>query len=384
MKIMISSLFYKKSYGQGLCAEKLAEKLAEKGHKITVFHGEQKEFKNKKNLKIQRISSSKTKGMNILSFSFNLRKKLAEKNDFDVFYPQDYTFGLIDFSKTKKIVYHARGTVKGNALNRPAGETKTELMRKIVIPLMEEMDKKCCKKADTIIAASNTIKKEIIKFYKIKPKKIEVVSDGVDLKKFKKTKKLERKAEQLKKKLMLKEKKIILFAGRLVPQKGIQYLIKAMPLIIKKFPEAILLIAGNNTSQNYKKELKKEIKKNNLKKQIKFLDYVEQKKMPELICASNLIASPSTYEPIGIINLEAIALNKPVIIPSSIGSIETLRDSAVIVDSRKPEEISHAVIKIFSSKKLYRKLSSKGRINAKKVEWKKIALRIEKILRKTK
>ncbi len=385
MKILITSMFYQKSYGQGLCAEKLAEWLAKKGHKITVFHGEKKEIKNKKNLIIKRINSAKIQGLDILSFSLNLKNKVMQAKDFDVFYPQDYTFGLVDFKKLNTpIIFHARGTVKGNALNRPKTTIKTEIKRKLAIPLMSAMDKKCCENAKTIISASETIKKEIKQYYGISEKKIKVVSDGVDLKKFNKTKTIVKKAEKIRKKLKLQNKKIILFAGRLVPQKGAIYLIQAMTEITKKIPEAFLLIAGEDTSENHKKVLEKEIKKKHLEKKVKFLGYIKQKEMPELIESSNLIVSPSTYEPIGIINIEAIAMRKPIVFPNSIGSIEILKDSGIKVNPRKPEEISNAVIKIFSSKKLYEKFSAKGKKNAEKVEWGKIGKKIEEILSENK
>jgi len=384
MNILITSMFYKKSYGQGLCAEKLSQYLSKKGHKVTVFHGEKKEIKGRKNLKTERISSIRIKGIDIFSFSFNLKKKvMQEQKKFDVIYPQDYSLGLTEFSSLKTpVVFHARGTVKGNSENRPKTELKTELLRKTIIPLMSEMDKKCCQKAETIIAASETIKKEIKKYYLIEEKKIKVVSDGVDLKKFSRKKEIKRKAAKLRKKLKLQNNKIILFAGRLVPQKGIIYLIKAMPEILEKKPETILLIAGENTSENHKKEITSEIKKQKIKSKVKFLGYVEQEKMPELIELSDLIASPSTYEPIGIINLEAIAMQKPVIIPKNIGSIELLKNSAITVNPKKPKEISEAVLKLFSSEALCKKLAEKGRKNAKKAEWNKIGKEVELILKK--
>jgi glycosyltransferase involved in cell wall biosynthesis len=385
MKILITSMFYKKSYGQGLCAQKIAEYLAKKGHEIKVFHGEKKEIKSKKNLKIEKISSSKIKGIDLISFSLKLRERIKKERGFDIFYPQDYTFGLVDFNRLKMpVVYHARGTIKGNSDNRPKTEFKTEAMRKIAIPLLIAMDKTCCINASKIIAASEIIKKEIEKYYGIQEKKIKVVSDGVDLKKFSRKKEVIKKAEKLRKKLKLQNKKIILFAGRLVPQKGIIYLIKAMPKVMKYLPGAFLLIAGEDTSENHKKIIEKEIKKMRIQRQVKFLGYVEQKKMPELIEASDLIVSPSTYEPIGIINLEAIAMNKPIIYPENIGSIQTLKESGIKINPAKPEEISNAVTKILSSKKLYSKFSKAGRKNAKKVEWNKIGAKIEKILRKSK
>jgi len=385
MNILITSMFYEKSFGQGLCARKLAEYLAEKGHKITVLHGEKQEFSNKKNLIIERINSTDLKGVDILSFAFNLKQKVLQPTGFDVIYAQDYSLGLIDFTKISiPLIYHARGTVKGNSLNRPKASLKTELGRKMIIPLMIEMDKNCCQNAKRIITASKTIKQEIISFYGIAEEKISIVGDGVDLKKFIKSKDVLKKAEKLRNKLKLNNKKVLLFAGRLVPQKGIIYLIKALTEITKKFPELILLIAGKNTSENYKKVIQKEIKKNNVSEFIKFIGYIEQDSMPELIELSDLIVSPSTYEPIGIINIEAIAMNKPIVIPKSIGSIDLLRESALIVNPENPKEISDAVIKIFSSKKLYKKLSEKGRINAEKTEWNKIGKKIEEILSENK
>jgi glycosyltransferase involved in cell wall biosynthesis len=96
-----------------------------------------------------------------------------------------------------------------------------------------------------------------------------------------------------------------------------------------------------------------------------------------------LIASPSTYEPIGIINLEAIAMQKPVVFPESIGSIEVLKGTGIAVNPKKPEEISAAITKILLSKKMYKKFSMMGRKNAKKVEWNIIGKKIEKILMKS-
>ncbi|MFH1663862.1 MAG: glycosyltransferase family 4 protein [archaeon] len=381
MKILITSMFYAKSYGQGLCVQKLAEFLSAKGHKVMVFHGEKKEIKGRKNLEIKKIPSVGIKGIDLLAFSLNLKKKALQEKDFDVIYPQDYSFGLADFKKLGiPVVFHARGTVKGNSLNRPKTGFKTEFLRKAAIPLMVQLDKNCCENSQTIIAASGSIEKEIKGFYGISGKKIKIVSDGVDLKKFSSSTELKKKAQKLRKKLGLKKNKILLFAGRLVPQKGLLFLVKALPEIMRKIPETVLLIAGENTSENHKKEIEKEILKLGIKNKIKFLGYVEQEKMPELIELSDVIVSPSTYEPIGIINLEAIALNKPVIIPKSIGSINLLKDSAVTVNPENPQEISSAVIKLFSSKKLYNKLAKKGRLNAKKADWNRIGKKIESIL----
>ncbi|MFH1545365.1 MAG: glycosyltransferase family 4 protein [archaeon] len=374
MKACITSMFFEKGYGQGLCVKKLSEGLAERGNEIHVIHGE-KEKAGGKNLFYHPLKKISFPAVDIFSFGLGLRKKirgLDEKIDFDLFYPHSYEFGLIDFNELRKpFVYHARGTVKGNYLNRPKTTSAIEIGRKAVIPLLIKLDEKCCRKAKKIIVDSERVKKEIMEFHGVKGKKIEVIPDGVDLKEFNP----KVNGKRIRKQFGLKQNKVILFSGRIVPQKGLQYLIEALPRAIEEISSMKLLVVGNNTSEPYCNTIRKMIKANNLEERVVFAGFVEQNYMPEFIAASDVVVSPSTYEPFGIINLEATAMEKPLITTKLVGSLNAVKESATIIKPHSPKEISNALISLFSGKTKSRKLKK-----IREFDWKHLSKKVERVL----
>jgi len=377
MKICITSIFYEKDYGQGLSVKELAENLAGLGNHVHVLHGQRNASKPKSNrIQLHYLEHSKIVGLNLISFGLNLKKKIIElnkKEEFNLFYPQSYEFGLIDFKKLNApVLYHARGTMKGNLLHRPKTNPLIELLRLVIMPFFVGMDKKCCKESSLIIADSEKVKKEIIIHYGIKPKKIIVVPEGIDLKKF--NPKID--GIKIRKKYGLNRDKVILFAGRLVPQKGLQYLIQAMPAIIEVIPNAKLLVAGANTTEPYYEKIKEIVEESGLRERIVFAGFIEHKKMPELIAAADLVAVTSTYEPFGLVNLEAMAMRKPLITTSTVGSIDAVKGYAEIVRPNSAKAISRAALKILSKKSFKAKEKS-----LKEYKWKNSTKKIYKIIR---
>ncbi|MEW6295834.1 MAG: glycosyltransferase family 4 protein [Candidatus Diapherotrites archaeon] len=377
MKICIVSLFYERDYGQGLCVKETAENLAELGHEVLVLHGQRKASKpNNKNIRLHYIKHSEAPGLNMVSFAFNLRKKVYElnrKEKFDLFYPQSYEFGLVEFKELKApVVYHARGTVKGNIVHRPKTNALNELLRSISMPFFVGMDRKCYRNSSFIIADSRKVKKEIAGYYGVKPEKIFVVPDGIDLKEF--NPKIS--GNKIRGEYGLKSSRVMLFAGRMVPQKGLQYLIQAMPSIVKRIPNAKLLVAGANTAEPYCEKIKKLVEERELKEKVVFAGFVEHKKMPEFIAAADVVAVPSTYEPFGIINLEAMAMGKPLITTSAVGSIDVVKGYAEIIKPNSVKTISRAAVKILS-----RKIFKAKKKNLKEYEWRNSTKKIYKIIR---
>lgn len=375
MKICITSMFLEKGYGQGLCVKKLSEELANRGHEVHVIHGEKEKKSETKKLFYHSLKKIPLPAVDLLSFGLRLRKKINELDKeigFNLFYPQSYEFGLTNFRELNKpLVYHARGTVKGNYLNRPKTSLTIELGRKAVIPSLVKLDERCCNGAKKIIADSAKVKKEITEFYGVKENKITVIPDGIDLKEF--NPKISGK--KARKKLGLNKNKVILFLGRIVPQKGLQYLIEALPEVIEKFPSTKLLVVGNNTTEPYSETVMKLFKKNELGKRVVFTGFVEREMIPELIAVSNVVVVPSTYEPFGLINLEAMAMKKPLITTNVAGSLDAVKGYAATIKPYSPKEISEALIEAFSNKK---KFAPPKKI--KEFEWKHLSKKVEKVL----
>lgn len=348
MKIAIISMYYGSNYGQGLCVQKIAEELSKK-NKVFVFHSQKEHLNNKKNLFFHFINAGKIVGMDFIKFKKKIEKefkKINEKEKFDLIYANSFEgAGLIN--QNLPFFYHARGTVKGNALQRPESFFLAEILRKPFIKWFEKWDKQCCKKASKIFVPSRQIEKEIIEYYKIEKNKIQKINDGIDLKQFNPR----ISGKKIRKQFVLKKNKIILFAGRIVPQKGLQYLIEAMPQICKKIPEAKLLVVGDTTSENYLNQIKKRINKLKLNNFVVFSGHAAQKQMPQFLAAADLVVSPSTYEPFGIINLEAAALHKKLLMSELIGTKELFKNYAEFFNPYCVEETAEKIVKELNSNK---------------------------------
>jgi 1,4-alpha-glucan branching enzyme len=242
-------------------------------------------------------------------------------------------------------------------------------MRGITIPLMEKLDRKCCEKADLIIADSFFVKNEIEKYYNIAEEKICVIPEGVDFELFNKA-----KGKKVLNGINLTDKRVLLFAGRIVPQKGLEFLIKAMPLVLKKIPNVVLLIVGSNTAENFLKKIKKLVLINKLNEKVFFMGKVCHEKMPEIIASSDTIVMPSTYEPFGIIALEALAANKQVIVGEKNGLTNFLKEFVFTVNPFNPESIAEQIINSFNEKKEINLLK------IKEFDWNNVSKKIEEKL----
>src|SRR3989339_411736 len=114
------------------------------------------------------------------------------------------------------------------------------------------IEKICIESADRVIAVSNLMKQDILKFFNIPAEKIEVIHNGVDLNKWKYTP----LSDSLKKKYKIADD-YILFVGRPTPQKGLEYLVAAAD----KIPVQIVLGATGADTKDYEDRMIKEVEK---------------------------------------------------------------------------------------------------------------------------
>lgn len=98
------------------------------------------------------------------------------------------------------------------------------------------------------------------------------------------------------------KKYLLVYAGRLTEQKGVTYLIDAMPAIINEYPETQLLIIGDG---ELREPLRQQIKSHDLLKHVDFLGYVPHKKLNMYLASSDICIAPSINEGFGLVIAEA-------------------------------------------------------------------------------
>nr|WP_245252023.1 glycosyltransferase family 4 protein [Paenibacillus sediminis] len=172
-----------------------------------------------------------------------------------------------------------------------------------------------------------------------------------------------RQKKQIRQKYNVPNHFTVVFAGRLIPRKGIPVLIKAMKEVRKSIPTANLVIAGGAKNSDYKKNLKSLASL--YKVPVRFLGNIRTKNMHEVYSLGDCFVCPSQkHEAFGLVIVEALASGLPVI-ASHIGGIpEIIRhgENGLLVRSYSNfRAFSSQIVRIAKDKGLSRKLSQQGR-----------------------
>lgn len=188
-----------------------------------------------------------------------------------------------------------------------------------------------------------------------------LIPEGVDLKMFNVSKK------NLKwKRNINNDDKIILAVGRLIKWKGFNFLIKAMPKILEKFPKAKLVIVGSGPEEQSLRNLAKSVR---LNKNIVFLENVSHDKLSVMYASSDIFVSPSITnelsgekEALGIVIIEAIASGIPVVASDSGGIRDTVdgKSTGFLAKEKDSDDIAQKTIDLLSNAKIRNEIIRKG------------------------
>jgi len=168
-------------------------------------------------------------------------------------------------------------------------------------------------------------------------------------------------------KYRLHNRRVIVSVGRLVHRKGQDKLIEAMPEVLKKYPDAVLLLVGQGP---IKSMLDKLIRHHGLENHVIFTGRIQFADLPKYIQLGEIFAMPSRdrffgleVEGLGIVYLEASACGVPVIVGKSGGAPDAVIENktGLTVDGTNPKEIAEAVCKLLSDKKLAKQMGDEGR-----------------------
>ena len=162
--------------------------------------------------------------------------------------------------------------------------------------------------------------------------------------------------------------KVVGFVGRLVREKGVEELLKAMGQVIKEIPEAKLLVVGDTLASDRDRRtterLQELIQRNNLEATIKFTGFRED--IPELLAIMDLFVLPSHREGMPRSILEAMATGKPVVATNIRGCREEVvhGETGYLVPVNDPDKLAEAIIGILSDRVLAERMGEAGRQRA--------------------
>ncbi len=208
--------------------------------------------------------------------------------------------------------------------------------------LIRVMKTKTAGFANRIIAVSKAVQKDMISRYRIDPQKTIVIYNGIDCDAFQRTEDIERKSDFLDTKNIFR----IGAAGRLVQQKGFSFLIEAISLIKDQYPQIVCEIVGDGYLRS---NLEAQIKSHHLEKNVILSGVCSD--MISFYKSINLLVMPSLWEGLGIVVLEAGALEIPVIASSVDGLTEIIDDSVngLLVQPGNAQDIADKIINVITN-----------------------------------
>lgn len=160
---------------------------------------------------------------------------------------------------------------------------------------------------DAAIVLSAAIQPWTERQFAVPAQRITVVPNGMDLRPFLQV--TDRDRREIRRELNIDDtSRLIVVAGRIVPDKGQDRLIRAMPALLKRVPSAMLCLVGEGHGRVACARMAAEL---TVADRVRFTGY--RTDIPRLLCAADVVAVPSLHESFGYSALEAMAAGRPVV-----------------------------------------------------------------------
>lgn len=167
----------------------------------------------------------------------------------------------------------------------------------------------------------------------------------------------------------------IVFSGRFDKKKNLSLVIKAMPIVLGKYPDLILDIAGSGTAKEVRK-LHSLIESLKLEDSIQFHGWIDAPKMLELFSGARLLVLPSENENFAIVVAEALSAGVPCVLSKFVGTADIVgkHHAGEIIQELTPTSVADGILKVLQGDEtMYREAAFEAVQNS--LDWSKIVLR---------
>lgn len=180
----------------------------------------------------------------------------------------------------------------------------------------------------------------------------------------------------------------IIFVGRLIPQKGVGYLLDAFKQVVNKYPDTSLIIIGDGPEYN---NLKEQAKGLGINKRVNFRGGIPNTSVATYLQSSSIAVFPycrpgkTGEEGFGLVVIEALGCNCSVIASNQSAIMEIIKNkqTGLLINERDPEQIGDAIIYLLNNPKQRIKLAENGRSEVlKRFNWSQVSKSYEILINK--
>ncbi|HBH04284.1 MAG TPA: glycogen synthase [Candidatus Rokubacteria bacterium] len=234
------------------------------------------------------------------------------------------------------------------------------------------IEKAAVEAADRVIAVSTRMREDILAHFGVEPRRVVVVHNGIDPDRFRHT-----EARDALDRLGVRPP-YALFVGRVTDQKGIFHLLEAA----RALPPGVQLVlcASAPDTPEIEARLRRAVPDH---PNVLWIDaMVPVDTVVQLYSHAAVFVCPSVYEPFGLINLEAMACETPVVASAVGGILEVVEDgvTGLLVPPARPDELAAALRRVLENPELGRRLGRAGRRRVEeRFSWASVAERTERV-----
>lgn len=281
---------------------------------------------------------------------------IAAKEEHDVIHAHDwltYPAGMAAKKASgKPLVVHMHAT----EFDRTGGD---------VNQMVYDMEKEGMQAADRVITVSNLTRKIVIEKYGIDPGKVVTVHNAVD-------QDVAQEISEMKKKM---KEKVVTFLGRITFQKGPEYFIEAAYKILQKDRNVRFVMAGSGDMLNRMVERVANLR---IADRFHFTGFLKGDDVTNMFALSDVFVMPSVSEPFGIVPLEAMRSNVPVVISKQSGVAEVLKH-ALKIDFWDVDAMADSIYGLCHYDGLSSMFKEHGKIEVENLKWENSALNVKHV-----
>jgi starch synthase len=234
------------------------------------------------------------------------------------------------------------------------------------------IEKTAVESAQRVIAVSHKMREDILAHFDADPARVVVIHNGIDPDQFKRT-----EARDALDRFGVRQP-YVLFVGRITDQKGIFHLLEAAP----RLPAGVqvVLCASAPDTPEIEERLRRAVQgRPNV---VWINEMVPVDVVTQLYSHAAVFVCPSVYEPFGLINLEAMACQAPVVASAVGGIVEVVEDgqTGLLVPPAQPDPLAAAIRSVLDDPTRARQMGLAGRKRVEeKFAWAAVAERTEQV-----
>ncbi len=312
----------------------------------------------------------------VLLFNHFLEKRMADLGpqvEFDVLHVHDWltAFAGISFKhylrKPMVLTVHSTEVGRAQGLHGPDSFS------------IDGIEWWTAYEANRVVVTSHSMKREICDHFHLPWDKVDVIPNAIDVTQYNPP--VDTGSVRARYGVGWGEK-LVLCVGRLVPQKGIEYFISAIPSIAQRYPEAKFVIVGEGWSRDYLEGI---ARSTGHTRRILFTGFISDSEVIALMASADVLVIPSIYEPFGIVALEGMATGVPVVASRVGGLAEVIEHdrTGIFVYPRNPGSIAWGVDQILSNPSHAEWLTQNARERLHKTySWEAVAMKTVEVYEK--